>query len=386
MVNDAEIGSRLQAARRSLDLTQTEVGTRMRMVASTVSAIEAGKRPVTGTELYQFAELYKRPLAFFYGEQVPASSSGFQYLFRQVDERILDRESIVNLENLAGDYRLLEELVGTDPLPIPPDYAGFGFRGVEDAEILADMERSRLGLGDAPIKNLADTLDEGAGARAFALPVANQSWSGLVVKDDTGRPCIAVNIRDEPYRRNYDLAHEYGHVLVHLGRDDRPQARVDLNTSSEGRASPDERFVDAFAAAFLMPKRGVLDQLDRVMRASRGRFTDYDLVHMAMHFGVSGPAMSLRLVALRKLSRTAHEALWKMTDPRFKARAELLGYTFEEPPSWDRPWLPSRYRLLAWKAYDMEIISVSKLAEFLREDVFELRAMVQSSDLQSTTA
>jgi transcriptional regulator with XRE-family HTH domain len=200
MVNDATIGTRLQAARRAMGLTQTEVGRELGMVTSTVSAIEAGKRSVSGAELYRFAEVYKRPLAFFLGGEPASKSAGFQYLFRQADEQILDRASIVKLEQLAADYQLLEDLVGAAPLPPPPDYSTFGFRTAADAEILAEMERSRLGLGDTPIKDLFNLLDEQVGIRTFMLPVAARSWSGVLVRDDAGRPCIAVNSMEEFYR------------------------------------------------------------------------------------------------------------------------------------------------------------------------------------------
>jgi Zn-dependent peptidase ImmA (M78 family) len=378
-VNDATIGARLQTARRAMGLTQTEVGMQLEMVTSTVSAIEAGKRSVSGTELYRFAEIYKRPLAYFLGGEPPSESPGFQYLFRQVDEQILDRPSIVKLEQLAADYQLLEELVGAVPLPLPPDYSTFGFRTTADAETLAEMERSRLSLGDVPIRDLADLLDEQVGARTFMLPVANQSWSGVVVRDGSERPCIAVNSKEEFYRRNYDLGHEYAHALVHLGRRDQPQGRIDVTAELGARQTPEERFADAFAAAFLMPKRAVLEQLERTMRARAGKFTDEDLVHLAMHFGVSGQAMSLRLVSLGKLPRSAHDQYWKQAES-FKALAGMLGYEIENSEAfWGAPViLPKRFRYLALKAYQRDIISVSKLAELLREDIFELRGKLEA--------
>lgn len=379
IVDDATIGARLQAARRAIGLTQTDVGKQLGMVTSTVSAIESGKRSVSGTELYEFARIYGRPLAYFFSSQPPAESAGFQYLFRQANEGIVDRPNIVKLEQLAADYQLLEDLVQAEPLPLPPDYSAFGFSTAEDAERLAEMERSRLGLGDAPIKDLADLLDERAGVRTFMLPVDNGRWSGLAVRDQRGRPCVAVNSKEESYRRNYDLAHEYGHVLVHLGRDNRPDAHVDGDQERAGRSTADERFVDTFASSFLMPRRAVLDQLERTLRMNGGQFTDEDLVRMALYFGVSGQAASLRLVSLRRLSRQMHEQYWQQAST-FKALAEMLGYTVEDPGSfWHRPVvLPKRFRYLALKAYEREIISVAKLAEFLREDVFELRARLET--------
>src|SRR5215216_3369372 len=100
-VDNATIGTRLQTARRALGLTQTEAAHRLDMVTSTISAIEAGKRAVTGPELYTFAQMYRRPIAYFLETEDPGAASGFQYLFRAVAETILDRGSIVELEQLA---------------------------------------------------------------------------------------------------------------------------------------------------------------------------------------------------------------------------------------------------------------------------------------------
>ena len=373
-VDNTTIGSRLRTARRTLGLTQTDAGGRMGMVTSTVSAIEAGKRSVTGSELYEFSRLYQRPVAYFLQTEDLSTSPGFQYLFRRVEDTVLDRSPIVELENLASDYDLLEELVGLSPPPLPPDYSSFEFSGERDAEALAEMERVRLGLGDAPVKDLVDVLDGTAGVRVFMFPVSQQSWSGLVVQDRGGRPCVAVNSKEPFYRRNFTLAHEYGHALVDLSDASTPQAWIDF--ASEGhRRNHSERFADAFAAAFLMPRRAVLAQLDRIMRTNAGQFTDYDLVHLAMHFGVSGQAMSLRLVTLRRMPRHVHHDYWDQTS--FKSIANDLGFRVEDD-SWRAPAvLPPRYRYLAMKAYEQGTVSLAKLSELLRANFYELRDRLQ---------
>ena len=374
-LDNATIGSRLRTARRTLGLTQTDAGGRMGMVTSTVSAIEAGKRSVTGSELYEFSRLYQRPVAYFLQTEDLSTSPGFQYLFRRVEDTVLDRSPIVELESLASDYDLLEDLVGVSPPPLPPDYSSFEFRGEKDAEALAEMERVRLGLGEAPVKDLIDLLDGTVGIRVFMLPVSQQSWSGLVVSDRSGRPCVAVDSKEPFYRRNFTLAHEYGHALVDLSEPSTPQGWIDF--ASEGhRRNHSERFADAFAAAFLMPRRAVLAQLDRIMRANAGQFTDYDLVHLAMHFGVSGQAMSLRLVTLRRMPRHVHRDYWDQTS--FKSIANDLGFRVEDD-SWRAPAvLPPRYRYLAMKAYEQGTVSLAKLSELLRANFYELRDRLQS--------
>lgn len=373
-VDNAIIGSRLQAARRALGMTQTEVGKSMGMTTSTISAIESGKRSVTGGELHAFARLYHRSLAYFFDEEQEASPD-FQYLFRAADAEVLDREAIVQFQDLTHQYSLLEELVGAAPLPLPPDYSQFGFRTDRDAETLADMERGRLGLGDVPIGDLMNLLDGTVGVKTFQIPVRASLWSGLVVRDRWGCPCIAVNSKEEFYRRNFDLAHEYCHVLVHVGRHDAPAARIDKGAEF-AKNSADERFADSFASAFLMPRRTVLAQLEQVL-GSGGEFTGVDLVHLAMHFGVSGQAMSRRLVALRQLPRRVHEEFWAKHGT-FKELAEALGYRVDCSSN---TILPARFRYLAAKAYREEQISLGKLAELLGEDYLDLRRKLVGASL-----
>lgn len=373
MIDDVSIGARLQMARKELGLTQSEAGKQMGMATSTISEIEAGKRSVTGAELHRFAHLYHRPLAFFFGEE-PEESAGFAYLFREVDSAILDRASIVLFRELIRDYTVLEEVVEAAPLPLPPDYSRFGFRTEQDAETLAEMERGRLGLGDAPLKDLMNLLDGIVGIRTFLVPVEHQSWSGLVTRDERGRPCIAVNAKEESYRRNFTLAHEYGHILAHFAKEGMPAARIDRAINLVQR-STDEGFANAFASAFLMPRRAILAQLESVLGANNGQFTDADLVHLALQFGVSGQALSARLVGLRKLPRHVHEELWSRRS--YSDLAKALGYDVED---WSvTPILPARFRYLALKAFEEARISLAKLAELLRANPYELRERLQSA-------
>lgn len=373
MLDDVTIGARLQTARKELGWTQGEVGKRIGMATSTISEIEAGKRSVGGVELYEFARLYHRPLAFFF-EVEPEESPGFAYLFREAEPSILDRDSIVLFHQLVRDYNLIEEVVEAAPLPLPPDYSQFGFRTEQDAETLADMERGRLGLGDAPLKDLMNLLDGIVGVKTFLIPVERQSWSGLVARDKAGRPCIAVNAKEESYRRGFTLAHEYGHVLAHFGKEGTPAARID-RVINLGQRSTDESFANAFASAFLMPRRAILAQLESVLGANNGQFTDADLVHLAMQFGVSGQALSARLVRLRKLPRQVHEEYWNHRS--FGDLAKALGYEVDD---WSlKPVLPARFRYLALKAFEESRISLAKLAELLRVNSYELRERLQSA-------
>lgn len=68
--NDAEaLAQRLREAREYLNLSQQFVSDQTGLPRSAISDIERGTRRVDSLELKQLAALYRRPMAFFLGEE-----------------------------------------------------------------------------------------------------------------------------------------------------------------------------------------------------------------------------------------------------------------------------------------------------------------------------
>ena len=59
---------RLRQARRDARLTQVEVAKRLGRTQSFVTKAERGERRLDVVELRAFARIYKKPVAFFFGE------------------------------------------------------------------------------------------------------------------------------------------------------------------------------------------------------------------------------------------------------------------------------------------------------------------------------
>jgi transcriptional regulator with XRE-family HTH domain len=68
---------RLLAARHASGLTQVEVARRFHRPQSFVSKCESGERRIDALELGEFAEIYGKPLAYFFaeGEEAPSGAS-----------------------------------------------------------------------------------------------------------------------------------------------------------------------------------------------------------------------------------------------------------------------------------------------------------------------
>lgn len=63
------LGARLKESREYIGLLQEEVATALRIPRTSVHALEAGKRKVTGLELRRLARLYRRPVGWLLGEK-----------------------------------------------------------------------------------------------------------------------------------------------------------------------------------------------------------------------------------------------------------------------------------------------------------------------------
>lgn len=62
------IGSRLREARRGLGFTQGDIAIVLQIPRTSVVALEQGTRKITGLELRRLARLYRRDIAWFFGE------------------------------------------------------------------------------------------------------------------------------------------------------------------------------------------------------------------------------------------------------------------------------------------------------------------------------
>lgn len=91
-----ELGRRLREAREYLGLSQEQVADHLGIPRPSVSTIEAGKRRITFLELKRLAELYRRPLSYFSGEEQQDVDETTDALFRTAKElSSLDREQVL---------------------------------------------------------------------------------------------------------------------------------------------------------------------------------------------------------------------------------------------------------------------------------------------------
>lgn len=355
------VGRQLRLARNSLDLTLNNVSRQLGLVISAVSDIELGKRRVSGIELVKFSRLYGRPLDFFL--RTSSSGNSFSALMRSLDETSVSKETIIRFQDLCHNYRFLRDLLKVPTMPSPPDYSPSQPNWTH-AEEIAEAERVSLGLNGQPIRDISDLLETKRGVKIFHLPENPDKFFGAYVNDDACGACFLINAKNPLRRRTFTIAHEYAHCIAHKDR----LAHIDYRQTFEDR-NQHERFANAFAAAFLMPRGAVVQFLNQLSSSQRGPVA-LTLIQLANYFGVSLEAAGWRLVSLRKLAVDKWKQILGQRIPSTPL-AKFLGYDKEDA---EPEMLPRHYRFLCYEAYAEKLISFERLAELLHRNFHELKS------------
>ncbi len=395
-ISAVQLAQRLRAAREAIGLTQADVAARLGVSRPTLVQIEQGNRPPNSIELDRMASLYGRDLRDFLAEEFRAEDT-LVALFRRspaaVDEvaepdaeyeSTLDaiRECLALGREITNLERHLE--IDRDQSSLPTYAtrpAASKWDAVQQGERVATEERRRLGLGFAPLPNIAEILEsQGIRTAQVELPT---DLSGLMLTDSTVGLFVVANQRHSFFRRRFSFAHEYCHVLLDRERKGTVSRSSERNTLFEVRAN-------AFAAAFLMPQDGVEEFLARLAKglASRSRAEVYDgedavsatsrpeagsqsiqfhdAVLLANHFGVSRVSALYRLKNLKQISE-AEFGRFRELDERGQGKrlAELL--EISDPDSnGARDEFRHRFLALALEAFRRAKISRGKLHELGR--------------------
>ena len=366
------LGRRLQEARKARGLTQQEVADSLTVSRTTVTALEKGERRTRPNELIQMARLYGRSVGDFVGARAPVSDFTVQFraAVNNLDSRQAQNElqqAVESFQRLCEDYLYLENL-NEAPLShsYPPQYPTEGTSPEVAAADVASSERHRLALGDGPLLNLREILENDVGLRIFSIELPSRVAGMFSYTDELGG-CIAVNARHPQDRRRWSLAHEYGHFLT-----DRFRSEVSL-LRSHGRSRAGERFADAFARCLLMPAAGLRRRFNQLSRAADGKITAAEICRLAHHYFVSVATMMLRLEELRLLPGGTWE---RLRDRGFKVREAQRQLGLSLHPRDERA-LPLRYQYLAALAYEKGKLTEGELARLLRVDRVAARRLVQ---------
>ena len=240
-------------------------------------------------------------------------------------ERYLVIEDVLRLSSVRWDAPR------DAPLPVVRDPV--------EADRAADALRRHWGLGQEPIPNLVELLEE-RGMKVFAFPLGNVG--GLAAR--AGRPglrpvpFVVVNADDWGERQRFTISHELGHIVLAVS----PK----LNA---------ERVAHRFAGALLMPAEALWLEVGK----RRSAIALGELLALKRVFGVSIQALTHRCRDLDIIGVATYRGLFNEFDrlgwrsPPYKEYGAMPGEK------------PNRFQRLCLRALAEGAIGESKAAELL---------------------
>jgi Zn-dependent peptidase ImmA (M78 family) len=308
-------------------------------------AWESGSAEPDVDDLEVLAHAYGRSIDYFLSERPETPNVIF---LRATHSLLAPHLSIESRRMLAVFEELCRfewELEGLSELP---NVVGFTTHSNgHTADQLADIQRQELEITSKPIKDLRSLLGR-LGVRVFLLDIPGSEFSGLSWWHTRYGPSVLVNSSESPGRRNFTMAHEFGHLLTALGNQITVCDLSDIEV---------ERFANRFAVAFLMPQDDVVNYW--LSEVKENQIVDVELLAgISKRYGVSLEALAIRLEELRLLPN----ATWmieRAPKPRSFGRRR---------PNWRRT-RGERFLRKAAAAYGHRTISLGKLAEYLGTDL-----------------
>ncbi|MCM3452755.1 XRE family transcriptional regulator [Heyndrickxia oleronia] len=239
-------GERLREGRIYRGYTITDLAEELGVSKQMISKYENSKATPTFEALLALTRILKFPKEYFYETSVDVKT-GNTYFRSLLSTGKKDREMQYDrVKYLTIIRALLEEYVDFPDLDVPD----FPNDDLENIEKLAAQLRSEWGLGEKPIKDIVYLL-ETKGFVLTSMKLDKKSIDAFGSCHETnGKQYYTIVLGNEKrsfYRRQFDVAHELGHKILHD-----PYLKLDDLTKEEFKQIEQE--ANDFAAAFLLPK------------------------------------------------------------------------------------------------------------------------------------
>ena len=333
MSASVHIGARLRAARVRAQMSQRALAEKVGISHTAISKYERGL-DVPGSEvLIRLAQVLGVKVEYFFRPSVVTVTMPVYRRKRALPEKA--RKAII-----AGVQDWLERYVEVEHLfpderpqfQLPPDFPR-RITSLEDVEEAASALRDHWRLGQDPLDNLAELLEE-RGIKV-GMVEAHDKFDALTLRAN-GEPVIVLRKGMPGDRQRFSMAHELGHLMLDV---------------AEGL--DEEKVVNRFAAAFLVPKSAVYMELGR----KRRHIYIHELYLLKHKYGMSMAAWISRARDLGIISETLAQRLFR----EFKQR----NWWRKEPGDPFPPEEPQRMKRLVMRALAEGLITCSRAAELL---------------------
>jgi Zn-dependent peptidase ImmA (M78 family)/DNA-binding XRE family transcriptional regulator len=344
------IGPRLKLARSAAGLSLRELEEKIggRVTAQAIGKYERDESMPSSGVLIALADALGVSVDYLVGNQEMVLEA-VEFRKKKITSRREESQVEAKVLHMLERYLMVEELLHLPSVEWDkPREAPYPIvQNVSEADHAAHSLRDHWGLGNDPIPNLVELLEE-RGIKVLSVELTNiDGLTAQVCRAQKGAvPVIVVNRRDWGERQRFTLGHELGHMVMEVS------SKVD-----------EEKAAHRFAGAFLMPAEALWAEVGR-HRTSIGW---EELFYLKQLFGVSVQALTYRCKDLGIFSQTLFRRLFNDF-----SRLGWRSPPYEEPFARAEGESPKRYERLTFRALAEGAISEAKAAELLDMSVREL--------------
>ncbi len=371
------IQSNLLRLRILNDKTQEKIAEDAGISLLTYRNIESGKSMPNIDTLTKLANVFNVRIEDFFKECNKIEA----VRFRAVNEKnIKKREEIIyivsswleNFNNLVNklnendNYRYkLEDIEGS----------------TLDPKEMANKVRAKFDIKNEPIRDICGLLEFRAGIKLYAREFNSDNFFGLSLKDSNNNRVVVVNTWDRisVERRIFSVAHELGHILLHLNS---------FNSDLTFEDPQEEKEADTFASYLLMPENEFLQEWQK---ADNCDFVDR-VIKVKQIFRVSYKVVLYRLNELIKLQKPNYN-IWpifyreysKKYNTKLSKKDEMYSLNVnskELQALSNNIYFGRGIASLVKKAYMQKLLSIEKCAEILDKTKDEMKYLINTWDLE----
>jgi Zn-dependent peptidase ImmA (M78 family)/transcriptional regulator with XRE-family HTH domain len=290
----------LSWARAACRMSAEVVAEKLGVAVVRVHAWESGAEAPTIPQLRRLAEVYKRPLAFFFLPRPPQEPEMLVEYRQRSPTNAMTPELYNELRSAHARRGLAVELAETLN-EIPRRFQSVA-RLDEEPEVVGQRIREELGVGLTE-QTASENRDEYSSLRLWRTAVENRGvlvfqMQGVPTTVTRGfsipaeiYPVIALNPNDALNGRVFTLIHEYVHLALHTGGP--------CGTAANGI----ESFCDRVAGAVLLPRAAIWASAEEI-----GPLDASAIARLARWYGVSEFAVVTRLRRVGLLSEAEYAA------------------------------------------------------------------------------
>lgn len=249
MTNNQFNGKRFKLARLYRGYTLADLAKELGISKQAISQYENNETQPEMTNWFKIINVLGFPRDFFYENTMPNVETYVTHFRSLARTKKKDRDAQKRKgEYLAILYEYLSVFVNFPEFTINDVVK----QNIENPEELAIYIRNILELGEKPISDMVYLLEKlGIIVSALDLNILDIDAYTQKLKINDGYKYLVVLSNDKKsyVRRNFNCAHELGHILMHSWIEE-----MELESVSKQQFNELESQADNFAGAFLLPK------------------------------------------------------------------------------------------------------------------------------------